>query len=130
MYERILVADDDDSISRLVSRMIGIYVPSHITPTIDIVSSGEAGVQIVKEHEYDLAFLDLRMPPGNGFDVYDAIREQDVRRGADTSIVIMSGHMNDNIIDRLALMDLLRIINKPRDIRCIEGVLQNVYAHP
>jgi len=72
MSKRILVIDDDEGIRKLFIRAL------EDTPyRVDTAESGTSGVELKKETEYDLIFLDLNMPDKNGIEVLRAIRMTD-----------------------------------------------------
>ena len=69
---RVLVVDDEIGICEAVKRALesnGILV--------DIALDGPAGLQAIKEQEYDLVLLDIKMPQISGLDLIKMIHEID-----------------------------------------------------
>jgi len=67
---RVLVADDDFSIRRLVCTIVkreGLEA--------DCVSDGEEAIEKLQENEYAVVLLDLMMPRADGFAVIDYLRD-------------------------------------------------------
>lgn len=65
----ILVADDDDSILRVVSMMLG-------TKGIRVITAedGELALERATKQLPDAILLDIRMPKLNGFEVFEKLR--------------------------------------------------------
>ncbi|HVT02245.1 MAG TPA: response regulator, partial [Thermoanaerobaculia bacterium] len=65
---RVLLVDDNDSIRRLVLKMLerdGI--------TVDQACDGLEAITKLQENDYDLTILDLMMPRASGFDVLASV---------------------------------------------------------
>jgi DNA-binding response OmpR family regulator len=72
MIKRILVVDDDEAIRKSFALTF-----EDIEYEIDIVDSGEKGIDKRKKHEYDLILLDLKMPGMNGVQTLRELRKKD-----------------------------------------------------
>ncbi len=70
MSERILVIDDEE-----VVRMSFTLALEDAGFRVDTAESGEKGLQMKKDAEYDLIFLDLKMPGMNGVETLRQIRK-------------------------------------------------------
>src|SRR5687767_6783705 len=66
---RVLVADDDQSIRQLVCTII-----KREKIEVDCVADGEEAVAKLKEREYSVILLDLMMPRLDGFGVIDYLK--------------------------------------------------------
>jgi CheY-like chemotaxis protein len=68
--QRVLVADDDQSIRQLVSTIVkreGLLV--------DAVADGDEAIEALKRHDYAVVLLDLMMPRLDGFGVIAWMKE-------------------------------------------------------
>ena len=72
MNKRILVIDDEEAV-----RMSFTLAFEGTGFEVDTAESGEKGLQMKKDAEYDLIFLDLKMPGMNGTQTLRQIRETD-----------------------------------------------------
>ncbi len=70
MSKRILIIDDEEAVRRSF-----ILAFEDIGFKVDTAESGERGLQMKKDSEYDLIFLDLNMPGMNGVDTLRQIRK-------------------------------------------------------
>jgi len=70
MGKSILVIDDEEAVRR--SFALSLKDTGY---TIDTAASGEAGIKKVSSFEYDLIFLDLKMPGINGVETLRQIRK-------------------------------------------------------
>lgn len=86
MADRILIVDDDSA----VSTMLGKIMKSNGIDS-DIVSSGEAAIEILAENTYDLILLDINMHGMDGFEVIQVLR----KKGLNIPIIIVSGRQED-----------------------------------
>lgn len=66
---RVLVADDDQAIRRLVCTVIG-----REGLTADCASDGAEAIELLREREYSVILLDLMMPRIDGFGVIDYLQ--------------------------------------------------------
>jgi len=90
---RILVADDEDSI-RFVLRE-ALEGEGHL---VEEARDGDAAIQALSAAEFDLAFVDIRMPGITGLEVLDQIRTT----GSTTAIVIITAQNTmDNAVEAM-----------------------------
>lgn len=68
---RILIIDDDKELCTLIKRSV---LSEEIEA--DICNSGRAGIQQLKEREYQLVILDVMMPGMDGFETLEEIRKE------------------------------------------------------
>lgn len=106
---RILLVEDSP-LNRLV-------VTAHLEQTndaIDIAESGEAAVEAVRQHPYDLVLMDVHMPGMSGYDAAGQIRrwEQQERRKR-TPIVALTAHALAADVERSRLAGCDEHVSKP-----------------
>jgi len=64
--QRVLVADDDQSIRQLVSTIV-----KRERLAVDVAADGLEAIEYLKKHQYAVILLDLMMPRMDGFGVID-----------------------------------------------------------
>ena len=70
MLQRVLVADDDQSIRQLVSTIV-----KRENFDVDAASDGLEAIECLKQHQYAVVLLDLMMPRLDGFGVIQWLKE-------------------------------------------------------
>jgi signal transduction histidine kinase len=87
--DKILIVDDDVDIARALELYVDNegYAPS-------LAYSGSAALDILEnEKNFSVVLLDINMPGLNGVTILKCLRET----GSDTSIIMMSGHGNEEL---------------------------------
>ncbi len=79
---RVLIIDDDEIISEMLSDMVSIW--GHDAATAGTL---EEGLEKVRSDSYDVVFLDIRLPDGSGLDILPKIREA----SSSPEIIIITG---------------------------------------
>ncbi len=72
--QRILVVDDDPSVTSLLKRGL-----SHEGFAVDVASSGPQGLDLARERPPDLVILDVMMPGVDGLQVLERLRAADAQ---------------------------------------------------
>jgi two-component system OmpR family response regulator len=91
---RVLVVEDDPRMAELLRR--GLQEEGY---AVDVAGSGEEGVWLGTENEYDAVVLDVMLPDGDGFEVCRRLRQED--RWA--PVVMLTAR--DAVQDRVAGLD-------------------------
>ena len=76
MSKRILVVDDDKA-----TRMLFVAALKNSEFKVDTAESGEIALQMKKDADYDLIFLDFKMPGINGAETLRQMRKTDADAG-------------------------------------------------
>ncbi|HEC30318.1 MAG TPA: response regulator [Gammaproteobacteria bacterium] len=102
----ILIVEDDEMSRELLEKRVarsGYHV--------SVVSDGEAAIKAVNERHVDLVLLDIMMPGMSGFDVLEAIKQNN---GLSNVQVIMISALDDNeSIEKCMQMGAEDYITKP-----------------
>jgi DNA-binding NtrC family response regulator len=81
--DRVLVVDDELFVRELLDEYF-----SKLKFTVDVAESGEAALELVSEHNYNVALIDLKMTGLDGLKTLKRIRELD----PDVVVVLMTGY--------------------------------------
>jgi len=117
---RVLVVDDNDSIRRLVLKMLqrdGIIVEE--------ACDGLEAIQKLQESDYDLTILDLMMPRASGFDVLKDVYSRDP--AGLRKIIVMTAaaaHVSSDL-----LSGVRAVITKPFLIEEFRAAIQEALPH-
>jgi DNA-binding NtrC family response regulator len=110
---RVLLVDDDKSLLEILATLLEL--DGHM---VEKAASAHAGLMLMREREFDLVLVDLKMPRTTGIDMLRAIRED----RPDTKVVIMTAYASVNSTVeamRLGVFDYLPKPFKLADLRTI-----------
>ncbi len=117
--KRILVVDDEVDICELFNRAL-----SKKGFTVDTANTGQEAVRLATSQNYDLIFLDLKMPGMTGVDTFKELKRQSIR----ALIVIVTGYPDSDLLAETMKLGPLTIILKPFDMseiqRAVEALAQ------
>ena len=117
----IMVVDDDESVAEFLCEFF--HHLGHKTKQFS--NSGNAIIEVNRcIHLYDMVFTDISMPEHTGVDLLNVIRAQD----ANISVVGMSATSDIVSEQNYADLGFNMFINKPLDVRCIEGLLPSLVS--
>ena len=103
---RILVIDDDELIRSLFKQTL--EEQGH---TVVTAGTGAEGLEYVKRWEFDLVFLDLKLP---GMDGAELLREIKSTRPK-LAVAIITGYPGSEMMERALKQGPLGVMNKPFD---------------
>jgi len=116
----ILMIDDDPFIHDLVDRMMADekYV-------FTFASSGEEGIELLKENKYDICLLDKEMSGMNGFEVLEWIH----RHARKMKVIFLTGDKDIETIYKSEKLGAVDYISKPINVRILKESIRSVLAH-
>ncbi|MDD4870202.1 MAG: response regulator [Kiritimatiellae bacterium] len=114
---KILVLDDDLSIIKMLKE---ILQPNH---TVDGITSAESAVELLKQKEYDLVFVDYDIPDHDGLWFM-----KNVKLPRKTIALLFTGNLTKAILLQMFKLGISGYLTKPVSI---EQVQRNVefYSH-
>ncbi len=112
----ILVVDDKKVIGDFFNLTMGYY-GHHITVVHDLPEAMEA----VKNHQFDIAFMDMVMPDNDGVEVLKKIRA--VSPGL--PVVMMSGYSLDEKRKQARSLGAVECLKKPFEVDDIRRVVKD-----
>ena len=118
---RVLVADDDQSIRRLLGTIV-----QREDLRVDCVADGLEAIEMLKQHEYSVILLDLMMPRLDGFGVIEYLRDHAPARKPIVLVISAYADQQFKEVDPTLVAGVLR---KPFEIaeignlvrQCVEG---------
>jgi CheY-like chemotaxis protein len=119
----ILICDDNEFVRTALSVFIG-KLPE---VSYDIATDGQEGFNKILEHQYDLIIMDIQMPIFSGLELIRYMREV---QKTTVPIIVLTGHVNDELYKALVHFKVNSIFTKPFIPREIEvAVLENLQIH-
>jgi len=120
---RVLVVDDDQEIGYMFQRLLGG------PQTVTLARDGYEALDRVKNNQYDLIFLDIRLPGMDGVQTLESIKSVQ----PDAIVVMMSGYSVEEEIRRAMALGAQDFISKPfediDEIMTIEEVARYLSLH-
>ena len=117
MSKRILIIDDDrdhaESIVDILS-MRGYQV--------EAAFSGEAGVKVFRDDDFDMVFMDVKLPGMNGVETFFEFKK--IR--PDAKVMMMTGYSVEQLISQAIENGALGVLRKPFAIAELLQVLDEV----
>jgi excisionase family DNA binding protein len=102
--KRILIVDDDEPIRRLFKETL--EKNNYHVVTSD---NGIKALQLIKSWNFDLIFLDLKMPDMDGVETFRRIRRID----KSVSVVIITGYATSDLLQRALKQTPFGVMKKP-----------------
>src|SRR3989338_2502453 len=105
--KNILLIDDNQSISHLLSRFLNLKKIEHT-----ISNSGQNGLNLIRQNKFDAILLDLSMPDFSGYDIIDSLEKEG--RLKDENIFIFTASSIEKIVEENMLKrGIISCIKKP-----------------
>ncbi len=100
----VLIVDDDSSILNLLKEIVREQGYNVVT-----ADTGESALDAISRQNFELVFLDLKLPGMNGLDVLEAIKEKD----RDVLVVIVTAYIDEPITLKAMSLGPLLLVRKP-----------------
>jgi chemotaxis protein CheY-P-specific phosphatase CheC/ActR/RegA family two-component response regulator len=112
----LLICDDSNMARKQVARSL----PDGWDVDITFATNGVEGIAAIKEGKGDVLLLDLNMPVMDGYQVLEAILEQDLP----TMVIVISGDIQPEAHSRVKSLGALDFIKKPVDKHKLTEILK------
>lgn len=113
----ILVCDDEQSICLLLEDVLTRFGHRVVT-----CQDGATAIAHAKEHEFDLAFLDLRMPGMGGEEVLKRVREL----RPEARFVMITGYARDDVVEEALKSGAIACLGKPFSLTQVVKLLDQI----
>ena len=100
---RVLVADDSEAMVQLLS----MWLEEENCEVLRALS-GRQALDLAAAQQPDIAFLDIVMPPPDGFRVCEALKQR-----AHTEVILMTGIASVDTPRRATDLDVIALLRKP-----------------
>lgn len=109
---KILHIDDNSSTTTAFSRILKLKNYDY-----DICSNPKKGLELIKQENYDVIFLDLAMPELSGFDILEDLKK--AGKPTNNIIILTATYLSENETSKLNSFDVKEILLKPVKINHI-----------
>jgi CheY-like chemotaxis protein len=119
---RLLVVDDID-----INLMVAEGILEAYDAKIDTCLSGADAIEKVKQHDYDLVFMDHMMPEMDGIEATAAIRKWEAKRNVKSGIPIIALTANAVVGMKETFLEkgFNDFLSKPIDITKLDEILEH-----
>jgi two-component system sensor histidine kinase RpfC len=112
----VMIVDDDRDLAEGLAELLELH--GHV---VTIAGNGQEAVDRSLDSDFDLTFMDVRMPVMNGVDGFFAIRQ--IKPGA--RIVMMTGYKED-VIEKALEAGAIGVLSKPFPIKQMLDKIESV----
>lgn len=117
MTIRVLICDDSSMARKQMARAL----PKNWKADVTFAFDGRNGLEKLRDTRAELLFLDLNMPEMDGYQVLQAIREQDLP----VLTIVVSGDIQPEARERVKKLGAIDFIKKPTDTEHVARTLRN-----
>jgi CheY-like chemotaxis protein len=118
----ILVVDDEKNLTLAMRRLLS--AEGYSTQT---AGSGEEALEVVKEKDYDLIFLDVNMPEMNGLETFKKLKKITPK----SAVIMITGYGKTlkTLVEEALGLGVRKVIDKPFKINQITEAIREVIPH-
>jgi CheY-like chemotaxis protein len=113
----ILVVDDEASICLLLRDVL-----TRFGHQVETCQDGTKAVELASQQEFDLVFLDIRMPGMSGLEALRNLREL----RPNTAFVMITGYAQTDVMEECLRSGAAACLSKPFSISQVVKVLQEI----
>ncbi len=115
---KILIIEDESAIRRVLKKIISEESDSY---QVEEAEDGLAGIEAIKNNDYDLVLCDIKMPKMDGVEVLEKAR----KIKPETPIVMISGHGDLDTAVNTMRLGAFDYISKPPDLNRLLNTVRN-----
>ncbi|MFP4241828.1 MAG: response regulator [Chitinispirillaceae bacterium] len=121
---RVLIAEDDK-----VNRLMGRLLFEKFGCSVDEAENGAEAVELVKNHVYDIVFMDCQMPVMNGYEATRIIRKNKQISDYHLPIVALTAHALDSSREQCLKAGMNDFLSKPVTPEGLVEMLMKFTSH-
>ncbi|MBE16442.1 MAG: sigma-54 dependent transcriptional regulator [Dokdonia sp.] len=115
---KILIIEDEAAIRRVLSKILS---EESKTYEVEEAEDGLAGINKIKEDDYDLVLCDIKMPKMDGVEVLEAVK----KLKPEIPMVMISGHGDLDTAVNTMRLGAFDYISKPPDLNRLLNTVRN-----
>ncbi|AZQ44743.1 sigma-54-dependent transcriptional regulator [Nonlabens ponticola] len=115
---QILIIEDESAIRRVLSKILSEESKSY---NVIEAEDGLAGIELIKDNDYDLILCDIKMPKMDGVEVLTAIK----KIKPEVPVVMISGHGDLDTAVNTMRLGAFDYISKPPDLNRLLNTVRN-----
>jgi two-component system, OmpR family, response regulator len=107
---KVLLIDDNKDINDMVCLCLETQ-----DITVKVVDEGREGLRSIKDNHFDVVLLDLAMPEFSGFDIFKALKDEDLLKSKNI-VIFTASSVTDNEVQEMLLTGAKAVLKKPISI--------------
>ncbi len=115
---KILIIEDEATVRRVLKKIIS---EENETYQVEEAEDGLAGIELIKNKDFDLVFCDIKMPKMDGVEVLEKVR----KIKPETPMVMISGHGDLDTAVNTMRLGAFDYISKPPDLNRLLNTVRN-----
>jgi DNA-binding NtrC family response regulator len=115
---KILIIEDEAAIRRVLNKIISEENTSY---HVEEAADGLVGIEMIKNHDYDLVLCDIKMPKMDGVEVLEKTK----KIKPEVPIVMISGHGDIDTAIHTMRLGAFDYISKPPDLNRLLNTVRN-----
>jgi CheY-like chemotaxis protein len=120
-----LLAEDNE-----VNQKVAVRLLRKLGHVVTVVGDGILALEALKDHSFDLIFMDVQMPRMGGFEATHAIRERERTQGRHTPIIALTAHAMKGDLDRCLSEGMDGYLSKPIRVPDLLEKLERISVEP
>ncbi len=113
---RILIIDDEKAIRKTMREIL-----EYESYQVEEADNGIDGLNLLREEDFDVALLDIKMPKMDGLEVLDTLLKEKI----DVPVIMISGHATVDIAVDAVKKGAFDFISKPPDLNRLLITIRN-----
>lgn len=113
---RILIIDDEKAIRKTMREIL-----EYESYQVEEAENGLDGLNLLREEDFDVALLDIKMPKMDGLEVLDTLLKEKI----DVPVIMISGHATVDIAVDAVKKGAFDFISKPPDLNRLLITIRN-----
>lgn len=120
---KILVTDDSKMARKMVIKTLQDALNDKNYEVLE-AQNGQESVDLYKEHNPNIVFMDLTMSVMDGFEALKQIKEFN----ENAKVVVISADIQKQAMDKVRELGALNFVKKPIDLKKMEQILNSIIS--
>lgn len=133
MMLKAIIVEDEETSREILKNYLGKYCPN--VQLMGEAENVDKGLELIRNNNLDLVFLDVEMPYGNAFDLLDKVGDRQFETVFVTAynhyaIDALNAHASFYLLKPISIDKLIEAVDYVYDIKVKECSLQNTVLQP
>jgi len=92
---------------------------------VELAHTGEEAIRKFRDNDFDIAFMDVKLPDKNGVESYMEIR----KFKPNVKVVMMTGYSVEQLLDEAVKNGAWDVLHKPLDMKKFLSIIEKILPH-